>query len=169
MPVLHDIRCTECSWEQVGAYVDPSAFPPCEECGEPTTWVPRGFFTDMREPVYNHATGQWHSSTREADMEVARLCRKYSDETGIRLEASSAGDKVGGARNETRLRGTAASYAGQRSRRSTGERAAGARGGQSAVPRSTPRAPASSDRYGLAPRRMDKDTADTFRKSKVWK
>lgn len=47
MSALHDIRCPACEWERVDVAIVAGAFPPCPKCGTRTTWIPRGFATDV--------------------------------------------------------------------------------------------------------------------------
>ena len=165
MGVLHDIHCTRCSWERDGVVVDPDAFPPCGKCGGPTTWTPRGFATDVHEPEFNHATGEMHSRHRDVEMHVALQCREYKEKTGIELEITPAGDKVGGARSELKINGSGFSYSGQGSRQSSGERRAAAK----KRPKQKRAAAAKPDRHGMVPQRMTADSVRERRTSKVWK
>lgn len=170
MSVLHDIRCTLCEAEREGVYVDIKAFPACTACGGPTTWIPRGFSTDLHEPVFNHATGQYHGRARDAELEVARQCRALTDRTGIVVEATPAGDRVGGARNETRMAGTVYGYRGQGSRRSPGEAAQSNHPG-GASPVSSRRAPVPTvpqEVNGIHPTSVTRDEAQRLRKSRTW-
>jgi hypothetical protein len=73
--------------------------------------MPSKINTDVyARPTYSDATGEWHSSTHEKEMTMAK--------DGF----YPAGDKVGGARHEHRTKGTAFFYPGQTSHVSTGER-----------------------------------------------
>jgi hypothetical protein len=121
--------------------------------------------TDLGPERYNHATNQWHRSQREADMAMAKICRDWSAKTGKHFEAYAAGDKVGGARNETRQTHAAFGYAGQQRRTSTAE-VGGAKSDRIGV-RSMP-APVDRSVNGIAPRSVTREELRRVRESKVW-
>lgn len=114
--VFHDLRCLACDARENDVLLDGGApFPPCQLCGGARTWVPARLNTDA-----------WGQSTyvSSLDREFASRSdlRKYLSDNGLR----EAGDRVGGARNESHLRlGRATSYPGQVTRTSTGEQTAG--------------------------------------------
>jgi len=122
--------------------------------------------TDIHEPVYCEATGEFHQSNRQAEERLGEQARVWSDKNGLRWEPPvQAGDKVGGARNETRSTGMLASYAGQGSRRSR----SGSQAGSPAAP--AVQSSANPDDYavkGIKPRRMTRDEATEARKGTVY-
>jgi hypothetical protein len=97
MSALHDIRCRACEWERADVAIHGGEFPLCPECGSATTWIPRGFATD----VYGSEQADdmlWvpgtqrpitYTSARERD-------RKMYEMHGV----MPRGDKVNGARVE---------------------------------------------------------------------
>lgn len=119
--ILHDLRCTACDGIERDVAMRAGEFPRCPNCGGRRTWVPSKISTDMGPEFYCEATGRTHSRHRDAELEVAKQARDFTARTGIRWEPSSAGDKVHGARNETKI-GSAFGFAGQTVRRSTAER-----------------------------------------------
>lgn len=122
--VLNDWGCNVCGVDQRDRVLPSGEVPIC--CGEPMVCLwdhGKPPATDLHPPEFNHATGQYHQSTREAEMELAKMTRAWSERTGMKWSPPKvAGDKHHGARHETRPSNAAFGYSGQRSRRSTGER-----------------------------------------------
>jgi hypothetical protein len=112
--IFHDVRCTHCGRVTVDVGVCGGDYGRCDSCGGPRTWVPAKLNTDVYGSAqYSDASGEYHSSTHEKEMAMAK--------EGF----YPAGDKVGGARPDHRIKGTACVYPGQTSHVSTGERSAG--------------------------------------------
>lgn len=113
---IRDFRCSACDrlvLDYLSAYGD---WPYCglghDLIQMQVTWergqAPK---TDVYgSPVYSDASGQWHRSTREKEKHLA--------DWGF----TPAGDPVGGARKELRIKNTGFSYPGQERRTSTGEK-----------------------------------------------
>lgn len=112
---IHDLRCESCGAIETDVFVYGDGFPTCGLCGGPRTWVPAAVRTDAwGSPTYVTSLDREFASRSDL--------RKYLRENGL----SEAGDRVGGARNESHLHlGRAFSYAGQTERVSTAERSAG--------------------------------------------
>ena len=92
MPVIHDLRCKGCDAEFPDQVVDPNDFPACPLCGGERTWVPAGFATDT-----------WGSPRY-----IASLDQEFGSRSELRAHLRAhgleeAGDRVGGARNESHL------------------------------------------------------------------
>ena len=119
MSVRHDLRCLACGAREADAMVDPAQVPPCGSCGGERRIVFDRWSTVHTDlfatPRYSDASGRWHSSQREKE--------RFMRERGF----EPCGDRKGGARPEHTIRDTAFSYAGQRTRQSTRERARAAR------------------------------------------
>lgn len=156
--ILHDLRCLECNAIERDVAVRVGVFPPCR-CGGPRTWVPSKISTDMGSGFYCDATGQTHSRHRDAELAVAKQARAFTERTGIKWEPRAAGDKVHGARNETKF-GSAFGFAGQTMRRSTAERSA------QGAPAPQKQAPA--EQAG-GPRRVTRRQVEAMRKAPVYK
>lgn len=108
--ILHDLVCTQCGLIMEDVAVEGGDYGTCVACGSTRTWVPAKINTDVYGcPTFSDATGQEHSSQHEKEMEMAKW------------GYYPAGDKVGGARHEHRIKGTAFCYPGQKSHVSTGE------------------------------------------------
>jgi hypothetical protein len=130
MAVLHDLRCTACEHIDRNVGVVAGRLGHCR-CGGARVidWSHgKAPATDLHAPTFNHATGAWHQSCREADMAMAKHAKGWEERTGRKWHAYPAGDKVGGARQELKIHGSGFSYAGQASRRSSHERAQERRG-----------------------------------------
>lgn len=95
MAPVHDLRCKACQRMELDVIVFERPYPECPECGGARDWVPARVNTD-----------EWGQSRfiKSLDLEFGSKgeLRSYMKSNGL-LEA---GDKVGGARNEDRLRGT---------------------------------------------------------------
>ena len=118
MAVLHDLICTAetCRWHEEG-WVENGQYPLCPICGADTTWMPTGLHTDVYgSEQYSDAAGRSFSSQHEKEIFMAR--KGYV----------VAGDPVGGARADHRIRGSGFSYARQGSRQSAAERGGAKRG-----------------------------------------
>jgi len=109
---IRDLRCQKCDRVYRGVACEYREYPRCE-CGGKTaiTWdggvAPS---TDVwGSAQYSDASGQYHTSQREKV--------KYLKEWGYH----EAGDPVGGARKEHRLKGSTFSFAGQKNRRTVSE------------------------------------------------
>lgn len=113
--IIHDLRCTVCKVLHLNVGVVNGAIPGCDLCGGQmkVSWEggkPPG--TDVYgHPKWNEGTGRFESSHRQAE--------KFMRSQGW---DGAAGDPVGGARPDHRIKRTGFSYAGQASRVSTGER-----------------------------------------------
>ena len=170
MGVLNDFGCRRCDSELRNVVLPSGKSPVC--CDEPMTTLwdhGKAPATDLHEPVFNHATGEFHRSTREAEMVLARQAREWSDKTGMKyVQPIQAGDKVGGARYESAQKHRAYGYRGQVSRTSTEERRSSRGVRDSTV--STP-APQPSDYTvsGVAPMRMTRDQAANDRKATTFR
>lgn len=114
--IVHDLRCKHCNEVEENVLcaadqVSKGKFPPCSKCRGNRTWVPARINTDL-----------WGQSTY-----VASLDREFGSKSELRahLKAnglSEAGDRVGGARNESHLGlGKTFSYRGQGSRTTASE------------------------------------------------
>jgi hypothetical protein len=128
--IQNDLYCPACGATRKNVRFDAAAPPACR-CGTPMRqdWS-HGHppATDLHAPRMFQGLDRKFSSTREAERAAKRVGEKWTRE----MQAAgkdfhwtvdgSSGDKRGGARDVNRLRGVAASYAGQRSRTSTGER-----------------------------------------------
>jgi hypothetical protein len=166
--VLNDFGCKRCGKEDRNRVLPMGEAPIC--CGRPmlTLWDHgQAPATNMHEPQYNHATGKWHRSTREAEMELAKMAGAWSERTGMKWSAPKiAGDKHHGARYESKPSNAAFGYAGQTRRDSTGERPRLADRGIPVVAKRQRRIDTSEHIVnGVAPRRMSKDQADAYRRS----
>lgn len=76
-------------------------YPPCPDCGAQTTWTPRKLVTDMHEPQWNEALGDYVSSGREALRRLRERGAPALERKGFKVgDFIEAGDKVGGAREE---------------------------------------------------------------------
>ena len=116
MGVMHDLICHGCGREYEGVLVEVGEYPHCK-CGSKTTWKPAKLNTDLYgSPTYSDAADATFSSQSEKE--------KFMAKKGWHV----AGDKVGGAREITKIKNTSFHYASQSSHISTGERSA-ARGG----------------------------------------
>lgn len=107
---LYCVDCGEVVWSVACAY---QRYPGCANCGGEmrVTWEGgKAPATDVFGCAqYSDASGLEHSSTRDKEQHMAKW------------GYHGAGDKVGGARNEHRLKGTGCSYAGQTNRRTVSE------------------------------------------------
>ena len=159
--ILHDLRCTSCSRETPDVVVRGGVFPKCR-CGGAQTWIPRRVQTDLQPAFFCEATGQWHSRTKDADMTMALQARKFTEDTGIKWTPHAAGDKVGGARNESFARHSAFGYSGQRLRRSSSERSAD-RG------RAAPQERKAAARPTDGARRVTREEFHAQRRDPVWR
>lgn len=102
MPIIHDLRCTDCGTIFHDIAVEPGCYPDCPRCGGPRTWVPSRLKTDLYgQPQWCEASGEYHASTRDRE----RRMREEGFEP--------SGDKVHGARIRRELKNTVFSYAGQ--------------------------------------------------------
>lgn len=95
MAPLHDLRCKSCMRVEIDVVVFERPYPECPECGGPRDWVPSRLNTD-----------EWGQSRF-----IASLDREFDSKSALRAYRKAnglleAGDRVGGARNEDRLRGT---------------------------------------------------------------
>jgi len=108
-----DLRCHDCGEIYWGVACEYRKYGNCGNCGGELeiTWEGRQApSTDVYgSPQYSDASGQLHTSQREKI--------KYMREWGY----EEAGDKVGGARNEHRIKGTGYSFPGQKNRRTVSE------------------------------------------------
>ena len=111
--IIHDLRCLSCGTVEPDVPCESGRYPSCV-CGGARTWVPTRFNTDITGgPIY------MRSLDREFDSKSS--LRSYLKENGLQ----EAGDKVGGARNESHLNlGKGFSYKGM-SRRATAAESAG--------------------------------------------
>lgn len=107
---LHDLRCVECQAIELDVYVgDP--FPPCPNCGGERTWIPSRVNTDIQG-------GPKYYASLDATFDSKSDLKTYLKANGL----SEAGDKKGGARNESHLNlGKTFSYRGQASRTTASE------------------------------------------------
>ena len=114
---VRDLRCVECGNVVLDVQCKYANYPECGICkGEMcVTWeAGRPPKTDVYgSPQWNEGVGDYVRSTRDAE-------KKMADEGFY-----PAGDPVGGARSDHRIKGTGFSYSGQTSRLSTAERAPG--------------------------------------------
>lgn len=168
--VLNDFGCKRCGREERNRVLPSGEAPVCCGTSMVTLWDHgRAPATDIHEPQFNHATGQYHRSTREAEMVLAKQARAWSDRTGMKFMAPKvAGDKHHGARYESRPSNAGFSYGGQASRRSTGERERLVDRGIPVIYKSRKPASPSPESYqvaGVSPRRMTKDEASAHRRS----
>ena len=109
MAVLHDLGCRVCGTTQSDVFVVGGNYPLC--CGTAMHWIPAKVTTDVLGcEVYSDAAGRSFTSQRQKE--------RFMAQKGFTV----AGDKVGGARKDLSIRGSAFSYLGQGSRVSTGER-----------------------------------------------
>ena len=110
---IHDLRCLSCGSIEEDVICDSGSYPKCE-CGGARTWVPARVNTDITGgPVY------YKSLDREFDSRSS--LRSFLKANGLK----EAGDRVGGARNESHLNlGKGYSYRGM-SRRATAAENAG--------------------------------------------
>jgi len=114
--ILHDLRCTTCEAEELDVPIVGGVFPPCD-CGGKREWIPRRFATDI-------TGGPFHSTSLDREFDSKSSLRAYLKQNGLQ----EAGDRVGGARNESHLRlGKSYSYKGQVGRATQAE-SAGRRG-----------------------------------------
>lgn len=95
MAPVHDLRCKACQRMELDVIVFERPYPECPECGGARDWVPARLNTD-----------EWGQSRF-----IASLDREFASKADLRAYQKAnglleAGDKVGGARNEDRLRGT---------------------------------------------------------------
>lgn len=95
MPPIHDLRCKACARLELDVVVGDRPYPECPECGGERDWSPARVNTDL-----------WGQSRVIASLDrefgSRSDLRRYMKENGLQ----EAGDKVGGARNEDRMRGT---------------------------------------------------------------
>lgn len=94
-PPIHDLRCRRCERLELDVAVGDRPYPACPECGGDRDWVPSRLNTD-----------EWGQSRF-----IRSLDREFSSKSELKayLKANGAyeaGDKVGGARNEDRFKGT---------------------------------------------------------------
>ena len=118
-----DLYCTDCDarvWDVACEY---QRYPGCASCGGrmAITWEGgQAPATDVYGSAqYSDASGQWHTSQREKIKYMKNAGGKLNNATVTGFE--EAGDKVGGARNDTRFKRTGYSFAGQRSHRTASE------------------------------------------------
>lgn len=166
MPILHDLRCQHCGRVEPDVGVVEGDYGSCA-CGGPRVpdWSHgKAPATDLRAPAYNHATGQVHTSQRQADQAMRDMGRRMSERIGMKWDPISAGDKVHGARDDLNPRSSAWSYKGQGARTSTGER--GARGRGSGPPRSAPPPPPADAK--MRPRSVSRAEIQRIKRSPVW-
>ena len=153
--ILHDLRCNRCEAIEEDVRCSPPDYPACVCGSTDRAWVPRKVTSDIfSTPKWNHATGQWHTSTRDVESAMAKL------------GYTPAGDKVHGARDETWMKDSGFSFGGQQSRRSSAERKTDRRrlGGARALERAP--SPSSYEVGGVEPKRM---TENEYRDSRVSK
>lgn len=112
MTIIHDLRCIQCDiiYEDVHC-VSGQPFPRSPCCQAEQRWVPSKLNTDITGgPVYYKSLDREFASKSEL--------KGYLKSKGL----SEAGDKVGGARNESHLNlGKGFSYSGQSSRTTASE------------------------------------------------
>ena len=112
--ILHDLSCPQCGAEFKDVLITDGDYGTCVICGTDLKWTPAKINTDVFGcPQYSDATGKVHSSQHEKRMEMAKW--GYHE----------AGDPVGGARHEHRIKNTAFCYPNQKSHVSTGEKHSG--------------------------------------------
>ena len=153
--ILHDLRCKACGAVEEDVRCSPPSYPECVCGSTDRTWIPRKVTSDIfSTPKFNHATGQWHTSTRDVESTMAKM------------GYSAAGDKVHGARDETWIKESAFSFSGQGSRRSSAERNLNRRRQTDARARQQAPSPSSHEVGGVQPKRM---TETQYRKDRVSK
>jgi len=110
---IRDLRCVDCGEVVFGVACAYRRYPACANCGGKLKITWEGGIAPATDvygrPVYSDATGECHTSQREKAKAMA--------EWGFH----EAGDPVGGARREHKLRGTGFSFSGQSSRRTVSE------------------------------------------------
>lgn len=168
MSVVNDWGCRVCGRVRRNVHLPSGTAPRC--CGRDMVcrWDHgRAPATDLGKPEYNHATGQIHRSSREAELCLAEQTRRWGERFGAFWETPiAAGDRVHGARNETGRSHAAFGYAGQRSRRSMGEER---REPAPPTPRPRPQPPEPRpDPHGLRPRRLSREQAEKERASRIY-
>lgn len=83
---VHDIRCVECQSVRLDVVVEDD-YPPCDNCGGETTWIPSKISTDIwGQPTYVKSLDQEFGSRSEL--------KAYLKANGLQ----EAGDKVNVAR-----------------------------------------------------------------------
>ncbi len=113
--IVHDLRCEQCGAVERNVAIEAGKYPRCE-CGGKRDWNPAQLNTDVYgSPQYSDASGRVHSSQHEK--------RKFMREAGFH----EAGDLVGGARADHRIKNSAFMFPGKRSHTSVGEREAARR------------------------------------------
>lgn len=114
--IIHDLRCLECRDVAIDvACVNrpDGAMPLCPKCGGERQWIPAKLNTDI------WGSGQYVTSLNREFASKSDL-KRYLRENGL----SEAGDRKGGARNESHLNmGKTFSYKGQVGRATRAESA----------------------------------------------
>ena len=128
----NDLQCSRCSRIEMDVFYR-GAPPACPVCSDTRTvsWA-HGHppATDIAGTPRQYGEEIVASSNRDALAQMRRKAQVYNDSpearaAGIQWDTQSidiAGDKQGGARDETRAKQSAFGYAGQARRTSTGER-----------------------------------------------
>ena len=106
-PIIHDLRCPNCDDIVLSHYMEPDQFPPCQGCGATMTWIPTKVSTDIWGAPRQDTINDTGESTSRRELEKKMKAKGFEP----------AGDKVGGARNESHLNlGKHYSYAKQTKR-----------------------------------------------------
>jgi len=120
--IIHDLRCLQCgaiATDVPCVRREDGGFPLCPLCGGTRTWIPAKLNTDI------WGSGQYVTSLDREFGSKSEL-RAHLRENGL----SEAGDRVGGARNESHLNlGKTYSYNGQVGRATQAENAGRKRAG----------------------------------------
>ena len=108
-----DLYCVDCEETVWGVACEYDRYPGCASCGGKMKISWEGGHAPSTDVYgseqYSDATGMYHTSQRQKE----QVMRDYGYEV--------AGDPVGGARKEHRLKGTTFSYGNQSSRRTVSE------------------------------------------------
>ena len=88
---IQDLRCTKCGAIQTDVAVG-DTFPNCPLCAGPTTWIPARVNTDI-------FGGPKYITSLDQTFDSKASLRSYLRDNGLQ----EAGDRVGGARNESHL------------------------------------------------------------------
>lgn len=113
--IVHDLRCNYCGKVEADVLcasneVAKGRFPLCQ-CGGDRTWVPSRVNTDI-------TGGSFYVKSLDREFDSKSDLRSHLKANGL----SEAGDRVGGARNESHLNlGKTFSYRGQGSRTTASE------------------------------------------------
>jgi hypothetical protein len=91
---LHDIRCPACDFERTNVVIVGGRFPSCERCGTRTTWIPRGFATDV---VGSTQTSQVLCDPDNSDLPLTWTSSRERDAKMAKQGCVPAGDRVHGA------------------------------------------------------------------------